>query len=275
MAIITISRGTFSGGGALAHRVAERLGYPCLSREVIVEAASRSHVPAEEITAAMEKRPAFWHRVLGQRTAHLLFVRAALAEHARADQLVYHGYLGHLLLPGVAHVLRVRVIADLEFRIQAALADHRTREAALAYIEKVDQERRDWSRFLFGVDWEDPLLYDVVLNLSRMSLETAGEAVIRLAASPEFQASPESAQALQDLVLQSRVAAALGMDERTRHADLTVTAAAGLVTVSGRARWPDGVEAVSQVAEQVEGVKAVRSNVSFTSLPYADVPAGL
>ena len=45
MSIITISRGTASGGQALAERVAEKLGWPCLSNEVIIEAAKRYNVP--------------------------------------------------------------------------------------------------------------------------------------------------------------------------------------------------------------------------------------
>ncbi len=269
MAIITISRGTFSGGSELAERVAALLGYQCTSREVILEAAWGSGLPAEEITTAMDKRPSFWHRVMGQRTAYLTLVRAALCEHARGGQLVYHGHVGHLLLPGISHVVRVRVIADMPFRIQAALPQHHTPEAAQAYIEKVDQERREWVRFLFGVEWDDPLLYDLVLNLSRMSLDSACETVIQLAARPEFQSTPDSAKALRDLVLRSRVEAALAIDPRTREAHLTVTADDGAVEVIGEAHWPDGVEAVTSVAQQVEGVKALRSKVSYTSVPYS------
>ena len=59
VAIITISRGTFSGGSELAQRVADRLGCQCTSREVILEAAWGSGISAEEITTAMEKRPSF------------------------------------------------------------------------------------------------------------------------------------------------------------------------------------------------------------------------
>jgi cytidylate kinase len=272
MAIITISRGTFSGGEALAKRVAERLGYQCVSREVLLEASWGSGIPAEELTAAMEKRPSFWHRVMGQRTAYLTLVRAALCEHAGGGELVYHGHVGHLLLPGIAHVVRVRVIADMPFRVHAALPQHGTREAALAYIEKVDQERREWVRFLFGVDWDDPLLYDLVLNLSRISLDTAGEAVVQMAARPEFQPTSESAKALRDLVLRSRVEAALAIDPRTRDAELTVAADDGVVDVIGAARWPDGVGAVSLIAQQVKGVTNLRCNVSFMSVPSAGVP---
>ena len=83
MAIIAISRGTFSGGEALARRLAERLGYQCISREVILQAAWGYGVPAEELTAAMEKPPWLWERLFGERAAYLTFVRAALCEHAR------------------------------------------------------------------------------------------------------------------------------------------------------------------------------------------------
>ena len=51
-------------------------------------------VPAEQFTAAMEKRPSFWERVLGEPTAYLTFVRATLCGKARGDKLVYDGYLG-------------------------------------------------------------------------------------------------------------------------------------------------------------------------------------
>ncbi len=270
MALIMISRGTFSGGSLVAQQVAARLGLPCLAREVVIdEAALRAHVPALEITAAMDKRPPFWQRVLGERMAYLTFIRAALCEHLRAGPLVYHGYLGHLLLPAITHLLRVRVIADAPFRMQAVRADYPTEEAARQYIMRIDQERRDWSGFLFGVDWEDPLLYDLVLNVSHMSVGTATEAVVQAAHGPEFQPTPASTKALADFVVQSRVAAALALDPRTADAVLTVTADAGQVTIVGQVRWPDGMDPVGEIAERVEGVKAVNLKLSYLTLPAA------
>ena len=47
MAIITISRGTFSGGQSLAEYVAGKLGYRCLAREVLIEAARQYGVDEE------------------------------------------------------------------------------------------------------------------------------------------------------------------------------------------------------------------------------------
>jgi cytidylate kinase len=264
MSIIAISRGTFSGGEALAKDVAERLGYRCLSREMNLEgAAERYRVPAEELTAAMDKPPSFWNRVLGERAVYLTVVRACLCEHAQGGKLVYHGYLGHLLLPGISHVIAVRVIANMEFRIQALMQQQNLEQPdALAHIKKVDKERREWTRFLFDVDWDDPSLYDVVLNLSRMNLVTACETVAQLTERAEFQPTAVSMKALRDLMLHSRVSAALATDFRTTGADLKVTANDGIVTITGTTKWPEVAEAVRSVVRQVEGVKEIKIEIT-------------
>ncbi|MBP1655173.1 MAG: hypothetical protein H6Q28_1729 [Bacteroidetes bacterium] len=262
MSIIAISRGTFSGGEAVAQGVAERLGYRCVSREVIMEAARSYGVPAEELLVRMDRRPALWERVAGVRLSHRALVQAALCEYARAGKLVYHGYLGHLFLPGVSHVIAVRVIADVEFRLKAAMEQQGlAREEALRYIDKVDKERRQWTRFLFDVDWDDSQLYAAVLNLGAMSVETACEVTARLAERPEFQPTPASTKAMHDLMLKSRVAAMLATDQRTQGLVAEVIAADGVVTVSGTTQSPALIEAVPIVVRQVDGVKEVQARI--------------
>ncbi len=269
MSIIAISRGTFSGGEALARRVAERLHYRCLSRETNLEtAAQRYMVPADELAAAMERRPSFWERMVGERAAYLAFVRATLCDEARSGRLVYHGYLGQFLLTGISHVISVRVIADADCRIRTAQQEqHIARENALAYIEKGDRERREWVRFLFEVDWEDSHLYDLVLNLSRMSLHAACETVAQLTERDEFKPNPASLKAMEDLTLRSRVSAALATDFRTRGTELQVTADDGTVTVTGRSRWPEVADAVPEVVRRVAGVTAVKCEIAGISPP--------
>ena len=263
MSIIVISRGTFGGGEALAKAVAAQLGYECLGREEnLGVAAHRYGVQTEQLTQTVEGRPSFWDRIIGERAVYLTFVRAALCELARSGRLVYHGYLGQFLLPGISHVLSVRVIADPEFRVQAAMRQQRlAHKDALAYVERVDRERREWTRFLFGVDWDDSRLYTLVLNLSHMSLEAACDTVARLSQQAEFQPTAASRKAMEDLVLRSRVEAALALDFRTRGADLQISADDGIVTIAGTTRWSEVAEAAPAVARRIEGVKEVRSEI--------------
>jgi cytidylate kinase len=273
MPIITISRGTFSGGESLAKAIANQLGYRCLGREVILEAAREYGVPIDDLRVAMETPPSLWERVVGHREAYLTYFRAALSATAQADKLVYHGHVGHLLLPGVSHVLRVRVVADLEIRLQAVMRKLQCeRPEARAYIERMDRERARWVRFLFGVDWEDPHLYDVILHLDRMSLATACETVCGLAARPEYLPTPISRQVLQDLGLASHVEAVLMQDPRTQNAKLRILASEGNLVITGEAWSPEAVDAVPEVARQVAGVAEVRARVRLAATAYAPLP---
>jgi cytidylate kinase len=262
MSVIAISRGTFSGGEAVARAVAERLGYRCVGREVILEAAFGYGVPPEEVSRAMEARPSLWRRLAGQRETYLTLVRATLCQYAVGGNVVYHGHLGHLFLPGVSHVVSVRVIADMAYRVQAAMRmQTMSRQDALAYIQRVDRERQLWTRFLFAVDWDDPRLYDLLVNLSRMSVDTACDTVAQVARRSEFQPTPVSLRAMRELALRSQVSAALVTDPRTKDAHLEVSADQGVVTIVGTTQSPAILEAVPLVARQVEGVTEVVSHV--------------
>ncbi len=81
----------------------------------------------------------------------------------------YHGYVGHLLLDSAGPVFRVRVIASTEFRLNIAQRElEMDRESALAHLQKIDHQRARWTRALYGVDWNDPSLFDMVLNLGHL-----------------------------------------------------------------------------------------------------------
>jgi hypothetical protein len=45
MAIITISRGSYSKGKEIAEKVAQELGYECIARKVLLEAKEEFNIP--------------------------------------------------------------------------------------------------------------------------------------------------------------------------------------------------------------------------------------
>lgn len=51
------------------------------------------------------------------REKYLNMIKATLIEHAIDDNLIYHGNAGHFLLPNVACLLRVRLVANLDERV--------------------------------------------------------------------------------------------------------------------------------------------------------------
>ncbi len=267
MAIIMISRGTFSGGKALAECLADRLGYPCLSREeAVLEAVTKYGIKEKDLTAAMDELPPFWQHVHGARLAYLRFFSAILLEHIKGENLVYHGHVGHLILGAVPHILRVRVIADMEFRIKGAMERKRlSREEAIAFIGDIDKKRDKWIRFLYGVEWHDAGLYDVLFNLERISIDVACEAIAHMAVMDIFKPTPQSHKDLDDRILANKVHIALASNDQTKAAKITVSADAGVVTIAGGAPSTKVVSALADIAQGIEGVKGIRTDVGVGS----------
>jgi cytidylate kinase len=258
MAVVTISRGSASGGFLLAQKLGEKLGYEIVSREDVIREAARFGASEETLQEALLKPPTFWDRFKHERRRYLAFVQAALCERAQKDRIVYHGNAGHLLLCGVPHVLRVRLIASMPFRIRMVMErQHLSQSEAIRYIENADRQRRDWTRFLYAQDWLDPLLYDLVIKLETLTVESAAEVAAAAVQRPELQATEASRKAMDDLVLASRVRAALAANEKTASVELKIQADDGVVSLGGRVRPADLVESVLRVAGEVEGVRQV------------------
>ncbi len=268
MPIVTIARGTLSGGQATAERVAEQLGYRCVGRETLVELASKFGVPVPRMNEMLESTPRFWERLTESREAYAAYLEAAMGEIVQQGDLVYHGMLGQELLKGVTSVLRVRVIAPMAYRVAAAMeAQHVNREAAAQYINRADEDRLRRVKYLFGVDWRDAALYDLVVNLEQINEDTAADLIVSLARSPRFQPTPESQRSIENFVLASRVNAALVVNGWS----VDVEAEDGTIRLRGEIQLasPDEPDDVVRVVKDLPGVKKVESDL--TLLPVSPV----
>ena len=267
MSIITISRGSFSGGKMLAECLGTALGFRCLDRETVAERAAASGIAQEEVLAALLKPPSFIERFQHKRYQYLALFQAALAEEVRTGKVIYHGNAGHLMLKGASPVLKVRVIAPLEKRL--AMLQERLkmgRSEAQAYIQKVDEDRRRWTHFLYGVNWEDPALYDLVVNLDTLDISDACEIVATAARRQKcFSFEGECRIEMDDLAIGSRVRANLAINPPTSHLEFEVVSRQGHVAIRGKVSGPDELEEIKRVSKAVPGV--VDLNLDGVALP--------
>jgi cytidylate kinase len=210
MAIITISRGSYSKGKEVAEKVAERLGYRCLSREVILEASDRYHIPEIKLIKAIHDAPSLLERLGRSRRSFIAYYQSALASAVREDNVVYHGLAGHLLLKGVPHVIKIRIIANLGERVKSEMKREGMGEKeARTLIIKDDEERRKWTQSLYGVDPWDSSLYDLIIHIYKFSVSDAVDFICQAAGMPQFKTTRENQQKIDDLALASQVKAAL------------------------------------------------------------------
>jgi len=258
MAIITISRGSYTRGKEVAEKVAEKLGYECIGREALLEASIEYDVPEVRIGRGAYDAPSVLDRFTGGKERYIAYIQAAVTSHVRKDNVVYHGLAGQFLLPGVAHVLKVRIIAPLEYRVKVVTErDNVSEQKAISILRRGDEERLRWTKKLFLIDQRDSSLYDLVLNIDKCTVEDAVNTICYVAGFKGFQATPESQKAMDDLYLACEVRARL-IDMKP---DVEVTADSGTVVVKTLAHGEQAaniIRDIKRIAETVPGVNEVR-----------------
>jgi cytidylate kinase len=186
LSFITLSRDAGNGGVAVAHGLAERLGWKVFDSEIVDFIAQKSSIHKDLIGTLDESARDFVtdavmalvgsveHREYGSSDYReaLFSTMAAIAQHGEA---VILGRGGNIVLEGAKSSLRVRLIAPRPVRA-GRLAENLSISAAEAdkLVRQTDRERRTFIRKHFDRDIDDPCLYDLVINTAGM---TTGEVV--------------------------------------------------------------------------------------------------
>ncbi|MBA3027789.1 MAG: cytidylate kinase-like family protein [Desulfobacteraceae bacterium] len=266
MSIVTISRGSYSRGREVAEKLAALLNYECLSREIILEASEQFNIPEIKLVRAIHDAPSILDRFTYGKERYIAFFRAALLKRLQKDSLIYHGLAGHAFLQKIPHVLKVRIMANLEDRIKEEMKRERiSADQARHILVKDDAERRKWSMTLYGLDTWDQRFYDMTLHLDTMDVDDAVSIILCSLNSPCFQTTPESTERLEDLCLSAQVEAALVRD----FPKVTADARNGVVYVSVRGSLVDekGISRkVKRMVEKVDEVKKVHVNIVAHSI---------
>jgi cytidylate kinase len=213
MSIITISRGSYSRGKEVAEKLAQALNYQCLSRDILLEASERYNIPEIKLVRAIHDAPSILERFTYSKGHYVAYIRAALLRQAKKDNLVYHGLAGHFLLKGIHHLLRVRIIADLEDRVKEEMKrENISAEEARQILLKDDEERHKWSKNLYGIDTWDPSLYDLVINIKDITVNGAVDIIKCALKDPRFQTTPEGQKLVNEMSLAAEIEAAFIQD---------------------------------------------------------------
>jgi cytidylate kinase len=268
MQLICISRGTFSGGKSLAQKLARNLDYECLSWEDLVDAANREGIQVGKLEMATVNPAVFSRRLVLEKEQFLAFATSYMCSRLmESPGLVYHGRAGHHKLAGVSHILRVRVLADYEQRINMIMQERRLdRQKAARYISAVDEDRKRWAYSMYGVSLEDPANYDMIVNLAGMNTENAASALVSTARLPDFQMTPADVNTLKNLDLAARTRLTLAKDERTHGASVKVRADKGVVTVTYLPQDAAMAEFIPAVCAGLAGLKQVHATMAMTNI---------
>jgi len=264
MSIVTISRGSYSRGKEVAEKLAQKMGYECISRDILLEASEQFNIPEIKLVRAIHDAPSILERFTYGKERYVAYLRAALMKHVQKDNVVYHGLAGHFFLQGIPHVVKVRIIADLEDRVVEEMKREQiSAEEARTILKKDDEERRKWSIQVYGADTWDPSLYDMLLHIKTLTVDDAVEMIQCALNRPSFKTTPESQKLLDELVLAARMQAALVEDipsARVAYKD-------GVVTVSMKGSMADREDLDARVRRLCNSVAGIEVKVQYLMHP--------
>ncbi len=269
MSVITISRGSYSRGKEVAEKVAQRLGYECIAQEVLDAASKEFNIAETELVNAIHDAPPISNRFVYGREKYLTYFQKALLHHLQKDNIVYHGLAGHFFVKDISHVLKVRVITDLEDRIRVFRERNGiSRKEALRFIRKLDEQRKKWSKQLYGSYPWNPRLYDLVINTKKNTIDDAVDLICHTAMIEDFRTTPQSKKAMDDLVLSADIKAAL-IDLKP---DIEVTGLNGIIhvkTTVPQSHEEELVHKINEIVRDIQGIKAIKVH-TYPSVPYGD-----
>src|SRR4029453_6379137 len=213
MAVIAMTREMGSLGKDVAAGLAEQLGLTVVHHELVEHhLAQRLGLKESAVHRYLEGEASLLERWKIDKEKLSRFTTEEILELAQKGNVVIRGWGAVAVLRAVPHVLRVRVCAPMPSRerVMVERLGLKSPSDATSNILQNDAAHARIMRGFFGVNWEDPQLYHVVLNTGAVPVDACVSIVRFLAERPEFQETEETRSVLTDKLVESRVRAALG-----------------------------------------------------------------
>jgi len=192
MRAITISREYGSGGGEIARRLTEKLGWQLIDHEVVVRVANVLGVNESEVEEQDEYAQSTLARILSSmsnvdptmmmESANVTVTTEDTYQKALIPVVTAAAQKGHVVIVGRGSqkiladqrdVLHIRIIAPLEKRIEYVMQrEGMNREEAKARIQEKDRQRERYLQAHYHENSANAHLYDLVINSGVLDLNS-------------------------------------------------------------------------------------------------------
>jgi hypothetical protein len=158
----------------------------------------------------------------------------------------------------------VRVCAPMAERVRVMMERLGVKDAEVTRqeIEHFDAANSRAMRASFNFDWNDALLYHIVLNSARVPIDACVRAVCELAREQRLQDDTATKSALADKLLETRVRATfvehIGSGEM---ATITLSAVNGKIILQGMTSNGALPARAAKLAREIEGVNDIDNRI--------------
>jgi cytidylate kinase len=212
MTVIAMTREIGSLGTDVAAGVADRLGLAIIDSEIVANTvARRLGVEAGALLHYVDGSASILEQWLINRRKLSRCTSEEILHLAQRGNVLIRGWGVATLLCDMPQVVSVRVCAPLNFRVKVIMErlGIKHAEAVREQIQRYDAAHARAMRASFGVEQEDPLLYQIILNTELLSVDACVQAVCRLAEDSRFQHQSTTPSTRSDKLLQDEINSAL------------------------------------------------------------------
>ena len=267
MPVIALTQGMGSLAQDVAEKLAHDLNLRTLQHEVAQHVAEKMHVSKSLINRLRAGKAGRIESLRADKHAMAVYTAEDVLEAAAQGNVVIRGWGATQLLRPVPHVPCIRIMRPLESRIQWLMKqlDTDDRELAESEIRRSDHSNATRMHDQFGVTWNEPVLFDMVLNTDRLSVDTCAEQIKNLLTRPEFAETDASRALLKGMALSAHVRAALSSNAETHAIDISIDSLDGRVTLTGIVADAHEKASAQSVAAAVPGVTSVDNQLHAMS----------
>jgi len=271
MPLITISHSIGSNGEAIAERVADSLDLELYNDSKLQQIALKIGMHAEDLKSLDEKAPGLFDRILSEKPqVYLDLMESVIYEVSRHGEGVILGHGSQMLLRSFECAFHVRIHAAEATRIQRIVNQQNlSPKAAEKLIKKIDDRQKGFLRYAFGLDWNNPSLYDLILNSEKLNIDTAAKLVVDAAQSEDIATCSLSAlDTMEKLSNEKQIHASLikhNVDVTNLQVEVKEK---GVAHITGLASAAEDIERINDAVKDVQGISEVVLEVTLYSGGY-------
>ena len=269
MSLITITSGISSGDMTIAQLVSDELKLDLYDDQRLQQEAVDIGISSEEVKDFDQKAPGLFNRILSYKPQiYLDLLEALVYEIARRGHGIILGHGSQFLLRDFGCGLHVHIFSSEPSRIQRLMdQQYISRDAAEKIIYKSDSERKGFLQFAFHMDWNDPSLYDLIINQDKMGTDSAAKLITDVAQSQQIKACSLTAlYTMERLSLLKKVEAAILKNKISSQGFHIDVPERGVVQITGSLNPLESESGLLEVLKGVPGVLEVRSEVVVPEL---------
>jgi len=264
MSLITITAGIGCGAEAIARLLAQTLNLVCYDDQGLQEKAVAMGVASDDLRGLDERMPGLFNRLLHLKPeSYLEVMEAVIFEISGQDDAIILGHGAPFLLRDFDCALHLRIYATDASRIDY-LVDTQgvSSEAAGNLIRKSDHERKGFMQFAFRINWDDPSLFDLIINKDKLGIDGAVEVITAARQTENINVCSLSAlDAMERMALAKRVEATI-IKNVVNPGNYHVTVPeVGIVYLTGLINPLESKDRLLDAVKSVSGVKEVYTDL--------------